>query len=95
LVFRPGIGRIRPIARELCQKKGIALGSRASVFTPGPRSFAMLEAGASGALAAFAAHVGKEPQDQLASHLKRLLNGASGTRIVIDLSRLTVFLRCT
>jgi adenylate cyclase len=45
-------------------------------------AFAKLEAGDSGALAAFAAHVGKEPQDQLASfHLKRLLNGATGTRI--------------
>jgi adenylate cyclase len=45
-------------------------------------AFAKLEAGDSGALAAFAAHVGKDPQDQLASfHLKRLLNGATGTRI--------------
>jgi hypothetical protein len=38
-----------------------------------------------GAMAAFAAHVGKHPADQLASfHLKRLLNGATGTRIALD-----------
>ena len=38
-----------------------------------------------GAMAAFAAHVGKHADDQLASfHLKRLLNGATGTRIVLD-----------
>jgi adenylate cyclase len=48
-------------------------------------AFAKLEAGDPGTVAAFAAHVGKEPQDQLASfHLKRLLNGAFGTRIVMD-----------
>jgi adenylate cyclase len=48
-------------------------------------AFAKLEARDPGAIAAFAAHVGKEPQDQLASfHLKRLLNGASSTRIVMD-----------
>ena len=48
-------------------------------------AFAKLEAGDPGAMAAFAAHVGKHPKDQLASfHLKRLLNGATGTRIVMD-----------
>jgi adenylate cyclase len=48
-------------------------------------AFAKLEAGDPGAMAAFAAHVGQHPDDQLASfHLKRLLNGASGTRIVMD-----------
>ena len=37
------------------------------------------------ALGAFAAQVGKRPDDQLASfHLKRLLNGATGTRIAMD-----------
>ena len=37
-----------------------------------------------GALAAFAAHVGKQPSDRLASfHLKRLLNGDAGVRIVM------------
>ena len=36
-------------------------------------------------LAAFAAHVGKQAEDQLASfHLRRLLNGATGTRIALD-----------
>jgi adenylate cyclase len=48
-------------------------------------AFAKLEAGDLGAIAAFAAHVGKHSDDQLASfHLKRLLNGATGTRIVMD-----------
>jgi len=36
-------------------------------------------------MAAFAAHVGKHPEDQLSSfHLKRLLNGATGTRTALD-----------
>jgi adenylate cyclase len=48
-------------------------------------AFAKLEAGDAGAIAAFAAHVGKHADDRLASfHLKRLLNGASGTRIAMD-----------
>jgi adenylate cyclase len=48
-------------------------------------AFAKLEAGDSGAIAAFATHVGKVADDQLASfHLKRLLNGATGTRIAMD-----------
>ena len=48
-------------------------------------AFAKLEAGDSGAIAAFAAHVGKRNDDQLASfHLKRLLNGATGTQITMD-----------
>ena len=48
-------------------------------------AFAKLEAGDPGALAAFAAHVGKHPEDPLASfHLKRLLNGATGTNIKME-----------
>jgi adenylate cyclase len=48
-------------------------------------AFAKLEASDPGAIAAFAAHVGKRPDDQLASfHLKRLLNGEIGTRIAMD-----------
>ena len=48
-------------------------------------AFAKLEAGDSGAIAAFAGHVGKYANDQLASfHLKRLLNGANGTRIAME-----------
>ena len=48
-------------------------------------AFAKLEANDPSAMAAFAAHVGKNPDDQLAGfHLKRLLNGATGTRIVMD-----------
>jgi adenylate cyclase len=48
-------------------------------------AFAKLEASDPDAIAAFAAHVGKSPKDRLASfHLKRLLNGATGTRITMD-----------
>jgi adenylate cyclase len=48
-------------------------------------AFAKLEAGDSGAISAFATLVGLRSDDCLASfHLKRLLNGASGTRIVMD-----------
>jgi adenylate cyclase len=48
-------------------------------------AFSKLEAGDPGATAAFAAHLGKCPEDQLASfHLKRLLNGEVGTRIVME-----------
>jgi adenylate cyclase len=48
-------------------------------------AFAKMEAADPGALAAFAAHIGKQPDDQLASfHLKRLLNGAQGTQIAME-----------
>jgi adenylate cyclase len=48
-------------------------------------AFAKLEAGDPGAMAAFAAHIGRHADDQLAGfHLKRLLNGASSTRMVMD-----------
>jgi adenylate cyclase len=45
----------------------------------------LLEAGDPRAVAAFAAQLGRRAEDRLASfHLKRLLNGASGTRIPLD-----------
>jgi adenylate cyclase len=48
-------------------------------------AFAKLAASDPSAIAAFASHVGKQPEDQLASfHLKRLLNGATGTRIAME-----------
>jgi adenylate cyclase len=48
-------------------------------------AFAKLEATDPSTIASFAAHVGKYPDDPLAGfHLKRLLNGAIGTRIVMD-----------
>ncbi len=48
-------------------------------------AFAKMEAGIPDAMAAFAAHVGNQPHDQLAGfHLRRLLNGATGTRIVME-----------
>jgi adenylate cyclase len=49
------------------------------------RAFAQLEAQDPAALGAFAAEVGKHPDDQLASfHLKRLLNGQAGARIQME-----------
>jgi adenylate cyclase len=49
------------------------------------KAFALLEAVDPRAMAAFAAHVGNHPTDQLASfHLKRLLSGASGTKMMLD-----------
>jgi adenylate cyclase len=49
------------------------------------RAFAKLEAGDPSALGAFAAEVGRRSDDCLASfHLKRLLNGATGTRIEME-----------
>jgi adenylate cyclase len=48
-------------------------------------AFAKLEGGNPSATAAFAAHLGKQPGDQLTSfHLKRLLNGVTGTQIAMD-----------
>ncbi len=48
-------------------------------------AFGKLEKGDPGAMAAFAAYVGDYPNDPLGSfHLKRLLNGATGTRIAMD-----------
>jgi adenylate cyclase len=48
-------------------------------------AFAKLEKSDPGAMAVFAAHVGKHSTDQLASfHLKRLLNGQSGSRILME-----------
>ncbi|HEX7006898.1 MAG TPA: adenylate/guanylate cyclase domain-containing protein [Alphaproteobacteria bacterium] len=47
-------------------------------------AFAKLEANDPAALAAFAAHVGLQADDQLASfHLKRLLNGARGAQVTL------------
>jgi adenylate cyclase len=49
------------------------------------KAFKKLEANDPSAMAAFAAHVGENSDDQLAGfHLRRLLNGATGTRIVMD-----------
>jgi adenylate cyclase len=49
------------------------------------KAFALLESSDARAMAAFAAHVGNYPTDHLASfHLRRLLSGAAGTKIVLD-----------
>lgn len=48
-------------------------------------AFAKLETGDDAAMSSFAAHVGLHSEDALGSfHLKRLLNGAKGTRIRLD-----------
>jgi adenylate cyclase len=48
-------------------------------------AFAKLESGDPATMAAFAAHVGSYPEDQLASfHLRRLLNGEKGIRIALQ-----------
>jgi adenylate cyclase len=48
-------------------------------------AFAKLEANDPGVIAAFASYVGQDPQDHLASfHLKRLLNGATGAKILME-----------
>lgn len=48
------------------------------------KAFSLLEACDASAIAAFAAQVGSHAEDQLASfHLKRLLNGATGSRITL------------
>jgi hypothetical protein len=53
----------------------------AAIYRAGCKDVAKLEAGDPGAMAAFAAHVGRHTDDQLASFL---LNCATGTRIVMD-----------
>ena len=84
----------RPIGDLLLRGRAEALRAfeplRAEQFNdPATKSyldaFAKLEAGDPGAIAAFAAHLGKQPEDQLTSfHLKRLLNGVTGTQIAMD-----------
>ena len=91
---RKGAGLSRTASRRSRAQgtDGAAARLRAVAAGRGARSsagyleaFAKLEAGDPGALAAFAAEVGKHPGDPLSSfHLKRLLNGAAGTRIVME-----------
>jgi adenylate cyclase len=65
-----------PLSEE--QYKNVATKSYLSAFSK-------LENNDPGAIAAFAAHVGKHREDQLASfHLRRLLNGATGVRIAME-----------
>jgi adenylate cyclase len=48
-------------------------------------AFGKMEAGDPGAITAFAAYLGKQADDQVAHfHLRRLLNGAGGTRIALN-----------
>jgi adenylate cyclase len=84
----------RPIGELVLRGKTIPLGVLEPLHSeqadePATKSylsaFAKLAAGDPGAIAAFAAHLGQQPKDQLASfHLKRLLNGATGTRIEME-----------
>jgi adenylate cyclase len=84
----------RPVGDLVLRGKTEALRAfepmRAELFASSATSsyldaFNKLEHGEPGALAAFAAHVGRQPDDQLASfHLKRLLNGQTDTRIIME-----------
>jgi adenylate cyclase len=84
----------RPIGELVLRGKTIPLGvleplPSGQADEPATKSylsaFAKLAAGDPGAIAAFATHLGQQPKDQLASfHLKRLLNGATGTRIEME-----------
>jgi adenylate cyclase len=84
----------RPIGELVLRGKTIPLGvleplPSGQADEPATKSylsaFAKLAAGDPGAIAAFAAHLGQQPKDPLASfHLKRLLNGARGTRIEME-----------
>jgi adenylate cyclase len=86
--------RGRPVGDLILRGKGEALRALEPLSVeqyeaPATRSYieayAKLETGDAGAMAAFAAHVGKHADDALASfHLRRLLNGASGTRIAME-----------
>jgi len=70
------IRALEPLQRERCDE--LTAQSYQSAF-------ALLEVSNPGAMAAFAAHVGNYPTDQLASfHLKRLLGGAFGAKIVLE-----------
>jgi adenylate cyclase len=70
------IRALEPLQRERCDELTAQSYQRA---------FALLEVSNPGAMAAFAAHVGNYPTDQLASfHLKRLLGGAFGAKIVLE-----------
>jgi adenylate cyclase len=85
--------RGRPVGDLILRGKGKALRALEPLSveqyeTPATRSYIQayvkLETGDAGAMAALAAHVGKHADDTLASfHLRRLLNGASGTRIAM------------
>src|ERR1700731_5472401 len=90
LAAKAGEFRGRPVGDLILRGKGEALHALEPLSVeqyeaPATRSYieayAKLETGDPGAMAAFAAHVGKYADDPLASfHLKRLLNGATGTR---------------
>jgi adenylate cyclase len=85
--------RGRPVGDLILRGKGTALHTLEPLSVEqyeasGTKSYidayAKLETGDPGAMAALAAHVGKHADDALARfHLKRLLNGASGTRIAM------------
>ena len=90
-VFRDDCGHTHAVALKACLVVNIEVDNQVSCTIRRPRNdelfwaFAKLEAGDPGAMAAFAAHVGRHADDQLASfHLKRLLNGETSRRIVMD-----------
>jgi adenylate cyclase len=86
--------RGRPVGDLILRGKGEALHALEPLSieqyeAPATKSYieayAKLETGDPGAMAALAAHVGKHADDPLGSfHLRRLLNGTSGTRIAME-----------
>jgi len=77
---------LRGRAEAIAAYEPFAAGVEAGLGTDSyAKAIALLQAGDAGTMAAFAAHVASHPTDQLASfHLRRLLNGASGTRITLE-----------
>lgn len=93
VVIRAGQFRGRPLGDLLLRGKQTALRAyeplTEAVYGDAPLAqyqdaYAKLDAGEAGALAAFAALVGLRPDDGVAAfHLKRLLNGGSGSRVEV------------
>ncbi|SDA35084.1 adenylate cyclase [Methylobacterium sp. UNC378MF] len=93
VVIRAGQFRGRPLGDLLLRGKQTALRAYeplteaaypARLLAQYQEAYTKLEAGEAGALPAFAALVGLRPEDGVAAfHLKRLLNGGSGSRVEV------------
>lgn len=93
VVIRAGQFRGRPLGDLLLRGKQTALRAYEplteaaygdALLAQYQDAYAKLDAGEAGALAAFAALVGLRPDDGVAAfHLKRLLNGGSGSRVEV------------
>lgn len=93
VVIRAGQFRGRPLGELLLRGKQTALRAYEplteaayadALLAQYQDAYAKLDAGEAGALPAFAALVGLRPDDGVAAyHLKRLLNGSSGSRVEV------------